>query len=195
MLEPIFQKFDHELLLRKSYHIIGGSLVLSVLLTLEPKMFLILGILVTVLLWSLGGGLSFALLGVLTLLAISGSKFSTAGGFLILIIGDWMAAILGEKFGRKTWPWNQGKTITGTVGFFLSATIAMYLYLQVVTPETAGLHKIVLALIPSIAGSMVETRPISIIGGRKPDDNLTVVLICGTLLHGLSLWLGVSANW
>jgi dolichol kinase len=191
MVLTIIDKVFENQLLRKLYHLFGGGLMLLGLVILEQKWFLVAGTLYVVAFLTFGKRISFAAIGVLLLLILSGSKPLTIGATLIWLVGDGLAGLLGAAYGKKKWPWHSTKTFLGSASFFVGSFFAMWIWLQahINAPLfTLGL----LSFIACLAGSIVEALPITFIHDRKPDDNLTVILAPGLVVKILSFWLGVQ---
>jgi dolichol kinase len=89
---------------------------------------------------------------------------------LILAIGDTAAGYVGRNIGRTKHWFNPKKTFEGSLGFFATATFAAMLFV----PTS-------IALITAVLVSIVESLPLKI------NDNLTVPLSAGVILHLLTL--------
>ena len=192
ILQPIAQRFDHDLVLRKAYHLIGGSVVFLVVSALDPFLSLILGFVGFILLWLFGGGISFALLGVMALLFISGSKFITQGALVIFVVGDGMAALIGAKLGRTKWAWSKKKTLVGSAAFLLTAFPAMLIYLILQNSALPWDYLLAMAFIPSLVACAIEAWPPGFVRGRRADDNLFIILTGGATLYFVALFLGFT---
>ena len=93
--------------------------------------------------------------------------------FSILIISDLMAALIGKRFGRHRF---FGKTIEGSLAFFLSAVVVVLLAPKV--HNQAGEYLI--GTVAAAAGTIVEALPIEI------DDNLSIPLVIGAIMWVLT---------
>ncbi|KAK4417905.1 putative phytol kinase, chloroplastic [Sesamum alatum] len=101
-----------------------------------------------------------------------------------LCAGDGMADIVGRRFGSQKLPYNQNKSVVGSItmacaGFLASVGYMFYFssfgYIQESTNMVLGF------LIVSIAAALVESHPLS----TELDDNLTVplaVVLVGSLV-------------
>jgi dolichol kinase len=174
------------LLFRKAYHLLAGTLILTAIPLLDPPVFtaFLVFYLVAFRVW--GKRISFAVLGIL-IVSLFCSKYITFGATLIFVIGDGLAGLVGSYFGRTRWPWSAQKTVEGSLAFFLSAILAMLLFLSLTMTWTTDL--LLLAGLPTLAGCIAEVLPIDFIRDRRPDDNLIVILTSGIALQGLTLWL------
>ncbi|XP_051140823.1 probable phytol kinase 3, chloroplastic [Andrographis paniculata] len=92
-----------------------------------------------------------------------------------LCAGDGMADIVGRHFGRQKLPYNQNKSIIGSIAMasagFL-ASIGYGLYFSWLGYMELSLRMVVGFLVVSVAAALVESHPLS----TKLDDNLTVPL-------------------
>lgn len=103
--------------------------------------------------------------------------YETPTGIAALMLmsgGDGLADIFGRRFGRVRLPWNQGKSVVGSLGMFLggwifiAGVLAVYILLKLMPPPlTTYLPGITLV---TLAGTLVESLPL------KDIDNLTVPL-------------------
>lgn len=83
------------------------------------------------------------------------------GALFVLVLSDAAAALVGQRFGRyKIW----GKTIEGSMAFFLSAWLILALYFG---------REPLRHLIPALAGTLTELFPFPV------DDNLSIPLVIG----------------
>lgn len=97
--------------------------------------------------------------------------------FAILIVSDTSAALVGRKFGRHPF---LGKSVEGTMAFFISALVVVALAPKISYTPTEYLIGVVAALV----GTFVELLSGTI------DDNLSVPISIGTvmwLLYGILL--------
>lgn len=89
------------------------------------------------------------------------------------------------------WPWNEEKSLIGSVAFFISAAIAMWVLVSLsVAPGDKFAWLLVVA--PVLVGCLVESLPITIIKDRKPDDNLILILSCGLTIQIVQNMLGME---
>lgn len=190
MVDKVFENHTF----RKLYHLFGGGLLILGLFLLKQNWFLLASALYVLAFLIFGRRISFAAIGIMLLLVLSNSKWITIGSSLIWLVGDGMAGLLGRKYGRKKWPWNNQKTILGTISFFSAASLAMGGWLLVSTGEPP-FSLILLCFIPCLAASIVEILPITFIRDRKPDDNLTVILLTGLVIKILTVCLAVKAGF
>ena len=103
--------------------------------------------------------------------------FETPTGIVALMLmsgGDGLADILGRRFGRVHLPWNEDKTLMGSLGMFLggwlfvAAVLAVYIYLGFFPrPWSNYLPGVTLI---ALAGTLVESLPF------RDVDNLTIPL-------------------
>jgi len=92
--------------------------------------------------------------------------------FTILIISDTMAALIGRKFGKHRL---LSKSLEGTLAFFISAIIVVFL-----TPKVSNLPmEYVIGIIAAAVGAIVEN-----ISFGFADDNLAIPVSIG-----FTLWL------
>ncbi|HLF15338.1 MAG TPA: SEC59/DGK1/VTE5 family protein [Bacteroidota bacterium] len=104
-------------------------------------------------------------------------KLIAITSFLILIVSDLAAALVGRKFGRRKF---LGKSIEGSAAFFVTAVLVI-----AATPKVgyeAGEYAV--GAVAALAGTLVEASAGNI------DDNLSVPLAVGlTLLAGYAFFL------
>lgn len=107
--------------------------------------------------------------------------------FTILIISDSMAALIGRKFGRHKL---LSKSLEGTLAFFISASIVVF-----ITPKVNDLPmEYLIGIIAAAVGAIVEN-----ISFGFADDNLAIPISIGftmwllymTLLPGLQIVLPI----
>ncbi|MBD90649.1 MAG: hypothetical protein CL940_09950 [Deltaproteobacteria bacterium] len=92
-------------------------------------------------------------------------------GVLALAIGDPVAAIVGKRWGRTKL--RGQKSLQGSLGFFVSAALAIGLFLAVFHPEVALTTVVALSLLSGAVGAVVEvvTEPV--------DDNFSIPMVVG----------------
>lgn len=111
----------------------------------------------------LGLGAALYGLGILWMAALLQSNSAIAAGIIILGIGDGMSTLVGLR-GTHPIPYNRGKTVEGTLAFFLSSLLAYPFIGQ-------------LAVVLGAITALVESLPIPV------DDNITITLtVCAFLL-------------
>jgi dolichol kinase len=191
--ESVFNTIFESLIFRKSYHFIGGFLMIMMLFLLNESWIFVLGLSYLLLFWIYGKRISFAVLGILILYFITDSRFTTIGAAIIFVVGDGIAALIGSKYGRTKLLWHKEKTIMGTSAFFVSSFLAILIYLMTTLPEFDAIL-LVLAFLPSLVGCILEGLPITFIKDRKTDDNLIVIFGSGAALHALVEGLGISTS-
>lgn len=109
-------------------------------------------------------------------------KLIAITGFLILIVSDLAAALVGRKFGRRKF---LGKSLEGSMAFFLTAMAVV-----AATPKIGyGAGEYLVGAAAALAATVVEA------GAGWIDDNLSIPLTVGvTLWAGYALllpWLDV----
>jgi dolichol kinase len=99
-------------------------------------------------------------------------KLIAITAFLILIVSDLLAALVGRKFGSRKF---LGKSVEGSAAFFVSALLII-----AATPKIGyGAGEYLVGAAAALAGTVVEAS------GTGVDDNLSIPLVVG-----LTLWLG-----
>ena len=119
-------------------------------------------------------GVSYMFLG-LFISCVLFSKGLAIASFLILIISDSLAALIGKRFGI---PLKNGKSFEGSAAFCISA-ILIGIFTYTLVPYKSGFLVIIIA---SIATSLVEYHTNKI----KINDNLTIPLCYGIVVSVLS---------
>jgi dolichol kinase len=181
LIDKVFEKHY----LRKIYHFCGGGLLILGLVWLDQSWFVLLDALYILAFLIFGKRISFAAIGVMFLLVLSGSKAITLGATVIWVVGDGLAGLLGAAYGKKKWPWNSQKSILGSVSFLAGSYLAMLVFLNLAGEIQESAYRLWL-LAPCLVAAIVETLPISFIRDRKPDDNLTIILATGLVLWMIS---------
>ena len=96
-------------------------------------------------------------------------KLIAITSFSILIIADLTAALVGKRFGRHRF---LGKTLEGSLAFFVSAVIVVLL-----TPKFEyRFEEYLVGTVAAGVGVIIEAAPIDI------DDNLSIPLCVGTAM-------------
>jgi dolichol kinase len=80
----------------------------------------------------------------------------------VLTFGDGFASIFGRKFGVRSLPFNENKTIEGSIFGFILALIGSLVFIDPLS-----------SLISSIIGMLIEALPIPV------NDNITIPLASG----------------
>lgn len=114
----------------------------------------------------------------------------------ILAFGDGMASLVGMTFGGPRLPWNRRKSWAGTAAYFVFGTLGaatllawtlyhqgeLALTLDALPGSAFGAEVgflLAAAAVTALVGAVVESQPIEL------DDNLSVPLLAGLVLHGL----------
>ncbi len=180
------------LILRKAYHVVGGFIIIVLLVWVSPIWLFALGFTYLLAFWIWGRRISFAVLAILVLIAVTGSRPAATGAAIVFTIGDGAAAIIGARYGKTTWPWHRKKTIAGTFSFVIGSLLALSMYLHMAA-QSSGVKQLMLALLPSLTGAVVECLPVTAIRDRKPDDNLLVILTSGLVFYILERLFAAGA--
>lgn len=119
-------------------------------------------------------GATYVLLSAL-ICAIIFPKVIFVTAFTILIISDTMAALIGRKFGKRKF---LRKSFEGTLSFFISASIVVFL-----TPKVSNYPmEYVIGIVAAFIGAIVEN-----ISYGFADDNLSIPLSVGITMWVLYL--------
>jgi uncharacterized protein (TIGR00297 family) len=102
-----------------------------------------------------------------------------------------MASVVGESRGGTPLPHNPEKTWSGFGAFVLAGTAGAYVLTRWVTPTASPKSVLVVSAAAALVGALVESLPIRL------DDNLSVPLVCGGFMFGVSLmeWAAFWSNW
>lgn len=100
---------------------------------------------------------------------------------MLMCGGDGLADIFGRRFGEVKLPWNNRKSIAGTLGmyiggWFLAGVILLLFISQGIFPGTFLDYLLPLSVI-ALAGTVVESLPL------KDIDNITVTITAVVLGH------------
>jgi phytol kinase len=100
---------------------------------------------------------------------------------MLMCGGDGLADILGRRFGKIRLPWNEKKSLVGSVGMFLGgwilAAVILLLYISLGIFSGSFLNYFLPLTIIALAGSAVESLPL------RDVDNITVTLTAVILGH------------
>lgn len=112
-------------------------------------------------------------LSVVTLLLLFPNRLDiVAGAWGILAAGDGMATIVGRRFPLARVPWNQRKSVGGSLALAVAGgAVGMALAWwcrDTVSPPAYGWYFVVAPIAAAVVAAAVETIPISL------DDNVTV---------------------
>lgn len=189
--ERQIDKYSENWILRKVYHIVGGVLIISILYYLDIT-FVFLLFLLYLVAFRLWKKTLYGILALLILLALTRSKFAAICAAILFTFGDSTATFLGIKYGKTRLPWNCKKTVLGTVGFFLSSCVAMWVFTLLVIP-LEEMEQWLLIIVPSLAGSMVESLPLSFTKEPRPNDNPNIILMTGMLIYSFQFLLKIPS--
>jgi dolichol kinase len=102
-------------------------------------------------------------------------KIIFINAFAILIISDTAAALIGRKYGTKSF---LRKSLQGTLAFFISAIVVIF-----IAPKIQNnIYEYLIGIIASLVGAIVENISYDLI-----DDNLSIPLTIGFLMWGMYL--------
>jgi len=114
-----------------------------------------------------------------------------AAAWGILAFGDGAATLIGRRVGGRRWPWNQDKTVAGTIGFALFGgigAVALACWTRpAVTPMPPWSFAILAPLAAAVVAALVETIPVRL------DDNVSVPAAAAGVLWLASLMTRASA--
>ena len=111
-----------------------------------------------------------------------------AAVWAIMALGDGSAGVAGVLLKGAPLPWNDAKSWTGSVAFALAGTLGAYALMRWVAPTMPAHQAWVLSASAALVGAVVESLPIGL------DDNLTVPLVAGAFMFGVSL-IQASSFW
>ena len=114
-----------------------------------------------------------------------------AAAWGILAFGDGAATLTGRRVGGRRWPWNQDKTVAGTIGFALFGgigAVALACWTRpAVTPMPPWSFANLAPLAAAVVAALVETIPVRL------DDNVSVPAAAAGVLWLASLMTRASA--
>jgi len=122
---------------------------------------------------------------IFVLLTIIYWKYSPIGivGLMLMCGGDGLADIFGRKWGTRKIPWNQRKSLAGSLGMLLGGWTLSVLIVSIFTAVGVFSLPIQSYLLPitiiAIVGTFVESLPL------KDVDNITITLSAVILGHFL----------
>jgi dolichol kinase len=118
-------------------------------------------------------GIYWTLLGCWATMVIFTNRKIVLAAMGFLVFGDTVAALVGQKYGRKPWPMNPSKTLEGSGGFALASLLWGLLFVR--WP---------VAVLGAAAGAWVEARPL------PWNDNFWIPLLSALFLSVCNLVLG-----
>lgn len=122
--------------------------------------------------------LPYASLGLLTLL-LSVQRPALGGAWVVFTAGDGVAGIVGRAVEGPRLPWNRSKTWSGSAGFLIAATAALYWFLRHWQPSTSWKRSLAIASLTGLVAATTESLYIPL------DDNYGVVVSAGAMLECL----------
>jgi hypothetical protein len=179
---------------RKIYHLATGTVLVAVIATLPQAWLLGLGVSWLVLFGMVSRRLSTAVLGLLVVNLVSGSRLVTLGTAAAFVAGDGMSALVGTIWPVGRWSWNPRKTMSGSVAFAVFGALALAVVVGMVASPDVG-RLAVLSVLPAVAGAAAEMSPWGSVPDLRdgaPDDNLAVTLVTGGVLGLLLAVLGIT---
>jgi uncharacterized protein (TIGR00297 family) len=130
------------------------------------------------------GILLYPLAVLLLILAFPTRPDIAAVAWGILACGDGVATLVGRPHGRHPLPWNPGKSVEGSLAFFGAAVIAgvalSWWTTAAVTPAPPTWFVFGAPIVAALVAALAESVPIHL------DDNITVPVVAGATLWGLS---------
>ena len=98
-------------------------------------------------------------------------KHAIVAGTLMLGVGDPVASIVGKKWGKRKIA--GGKSLEGTLGFFLSSALTLFILFSLVTPHITLGTRILISAVIALGGALTE-----LFTGRI-EDNFSIPLAGG----------------
>ena len=98
---------------------------------------------------------------------------------ITLSVGDALSALIGKKFGKHKIFWSKKKSIEGSVAFFVSTFIAIYVFLYLF-PSYIIFSPLILSLSAAFFGALIETEP-------TLTDNFSIPVFTGFMIYLVSL--------
>jgi uncharacterized protein (TIGR00297 family) len=111
-----------------------------------------------------------------------------AAVWAIMALGDGSAGVAGVLMKGPRLPWNREKSWPGFGAFALAGTLGAFVLMRWVDPAMSGDQAWLLCAATALVGAAVESLPIGL------DDNLTVPLVAGAFLFGVS-FIEASSFW
>jgi uncharacterized protein (TIGR00297 family) len=111
-----------------------------------------------------------------------------AAVWAIMALGDGSAGVAGVLMKGPSLPWNRAKSWPGFIAFSLAGTLGAFALMRWVAPTLPTDQVWLLSGATALVGAAVESIPIGL------DDNLTVPLVTGAFLFGVSL-IEASSFW
>lgn len=116
-----------------------------------------------------------------TLCVVIFPKIIAVTSFIILILADMAAALIGTRFGRHRF---FNKSLEGSLGFFVAALLVV-----LATPKISyTMVEYLIGIVAAAIGTIVEALPIEI------DDNLSIPMSVGFAMWGMYVLLAPSLN-
>ncbi|MDE3178531.1 MAG: DUF92 domain-containing protein, partial [Acidobacteriota bacterium] len=104
-----------------------------------------------------------------------------AAAWALVTLGDGVAGVCGEAWGRHPLPFNHEKSWEGFGAFIIAGWAGAFVLFLWTNARMPGLKPFLICLAAAIAGAFAESLPIRL------DDNITVPLIAGGFLFCAAL--------
>jgi uncharacterized protein (TIGR00297 family) len=142
------------------------------------------------------GGILLYPISILLLILIFPNRLDiVAAAWGVLAVGDGMATIVGKKFGGRRLPWNQDKSIAGSVALFVfgagAGSFLAWWCRPAQIPPPYLWYSLIVPIIAALVAAAVETLPINL------DDNVSVPGTAAAVM-----WVGslmnedlIAASW
>jgi len=122
--------------------------------------------------------LYYALSALCLLLIFMDRPYIGAAGFAVLAVGDAMSNLVGRKMGGRRMPYNSGKTVFGSLSFWMGGSLAAWalmIWNEAPNPPHSTTVLLLFAVIGSLVCALVESLPPIV------DDNLLITWVAGVI--------------
>jgi dolichol kinase len=172
---PTADLATRELLLKKAAHLLFAILAWPLMLMNQAALVALLVLLSGVVLL-LKHRFTSGFLALL-ILAVTANRSAMVGAWVVLAVGDGVSATAGRLMGGSL-VFRQGdKTWAGTLGFAVSAALALWAFLSFSTPVRPTVNLIIMSIATALIGATIEAAVL------RGDDNFAVTLASGVTLE------------
>jgi uncharacterized protein (TIGR00297 family) len=111
-----------------------------------------------------------------------------AAAWALLALGDGMAGVVGDAWGRHPLPFNREKTWEGFAAFVVFGWAGSLLLVLWVSNTPSNDKTLTLCFFAAVVGAFVESLPVRL------SDNITVPVVCGCFIYCAGLVQRVSLD-
>jgi dolichol kinase len=194
MIVRAFDKIFETLIFRKLYHFAGGISFGLGIAFVSRWTFIGVGIIFALILWGISKRFPAAVLAIIAFYLIFPNTFVVLGAVIIFTVGDGFAAVLGSRYGKTRIPGHEQKTVVGSVGFFVTASVAMLFFVWGVT-DASGWVLWGVGIMPAFLTTLIELIPLTPYLEKYWGDNLFLIWGAGFTILLLTHYFPIQTIW